>query len=110
MVSVDARRTRKSKVKSPARETSVVGHPIHFGIYGLGRPPARNGDYGRRVRHFITFSCYEKNTSAGVRALREFFVKILPQVRERYRFRLVEYVLMNACPTSDRGGGSRRSC
>ena len=78
-----------------------------------GFPSMKNKLSGTTTEGFGTsspFSCYEKNTSAGVRALREFFVKILPQVRERYRFRLVEYVLMNACPTSDRGGGSRRSC
>src|SRR6267154_3487163 len=78
-----------------------------------GFPSMKNklsGTTARRVRHFITFSCYERRPLLVCVRPGNFFVKILPQVRERYRFRLVEYVLMNACPASDRGGGSRRSC
>ena len=50
--------------------------------------------YGRRDLHFITFSCYERRPLlASVRA-RNLFVKILGEVRERYGFKVVGYVLM----------------
>jgi len=50
--------------------------------------------YGRRELHFITFSCYERRPLLGSVRARNLFVKILGEVRELYRFKLVGYVLM----------------
>jgi hypothetical protein len=50
--------------------------------------------YGRKELHFITFSCYQRRPLLnGVRA-KTVFVKILEEVRTRYQFSLVGYVLM----------------
>jgi Transposase IS200 like len=49
---------------------------------------------GRKELHFITFSCYQRRPLLnGVRA-KTVFVKILGEVRTRYQFSLVGYVLM----------------
>jgi putative transposase len=50
--------------------------------------------YGRRDLHFITFSCYERRPLLGSMRARNLFVKVLEEVRERYRFKVVGYVLM----------------
>jgi putative transposase len=50
--------------------------------------------YGRKDLHFITFSCYERRPLLGSARARNLFVKILGEVRERYRFRIVGYVVM----------------
>ena len=50
--------------------------------------------YGQKHLHFLTWSCYRRRPLlASVRA-RNRFVKILDEVRQRYRFRLVGYVVM----------------
>ena len=50
--------------------------------------------YGRRDLHFITFSCYQRKALLGSVRARNLFVKILAEVRERYQFLPVGYVLM----------------
>jgi putative transposase len=50
--------------------------------------------YGRGDLHFVTFSCYRRRPLLGTRRARDGFVKILDQVRSRYEFRLVGYVVM----------------
>jgi putative transposase len=50
--------------------------------------------YGRGDLHFITFSCYRRRPLLGTRGARDAFVKILDQVRSRYKFQLVGYVVM----------------
>jgi putative transposase len=50
--------------------------------------------YGQGHLHFITFSCYRRLPLLGNRRARDRFVKILGEVREQYRFRLVGYVVM----------------
>jgi len=47
--------------------------------------------YGRRDLHFITFSCYERRPLLGSVRAKNLFVG---EVRERYGFKLVGYVLM----------------
>jgi putative transposase len=50
--------------------------------------------YGQRHLHFITCSCYRRlPLFASVRS-KNVFVKILSEVRDRYRFLLVGYVVM----------------
>jgi REP element-mobilizing transposase RayT len=50
--------------------------------------------YGRGDLHFITFSCYRRRPFLGTPRARHRFVKILDQVRARYRFLLIGYVVM----------------
>jgi putative transposase len=50
--------------------------------------------YGKGDLHFITFSCYERRSLLSTVRARNLFTKVLGEVRDRYRFRLVGYVLM----------------
>ncbi|MHB8501757.1 MAG: REP-associated tyrosine transposase [Candidatus Acidiferrales bacterium] len=50
--------------------------------------------YGNGELHFITFSCYERRPLLGTVRARNLFVKVMGEVRERYGFFLVGYVLM----------------
>jgi REP element-mobilizing transposase RayT len=50
--------------------------------------------YGRGDLHFITFSCYRRRRYLGTPRARNRFVRILDQVRSRFRFLLIGYVVM----------------
>jgi len=50
--------------------------------------------YGRGDLHFITFSCYRRRRYLGTAGARNRFVMILDQVRSRFRFLLIGYVVM----------------
>jgi len=50
--------------------------------------------YGHGHLHFITFSCYDRRPLLGPPQKRDTSLKILDEVRARYRFLLVGYVVM----------------
>jgi putative transposase len=50
--------------------------------------------YGQGDLHFITFSCVRRRPLLGTAAARNCFVRILNEVRVRYAFRLIGYVVM----------------
>ncbi len=50
--------------------------------------------YGQRDLHFITFSCVKRHPLLGTAETRDCFVRILHEVRIRYAFRLIGYVVM----------------
>src|SRR5882762_4478185 len=50
--------------------------------------------YGRGHLHFITFTCYRRLPLLRSVRARNVFVKILGEVRDRYGFSLVGYVVM----------------
>lgn len=50
--------------------------------------------YGQRHLHFITCSCYRRRPLLGAARKRDAFLKILGDVRTRYKFLLVGYVVM----------------
>jgi putative transposase len=50
--------------------------------------------YGHGDLHFITFSCYRRQPYLGRAHARGRFVKILDEVRARYGFQLLGYVVM----------------
>jgi len=50
--------------------------------------------YGLGYLHFITFSCYQRRRLLGTASRRDLFLKILEQVRRRYRIVVVGYVVM----------------
>ena len=50
--------------------------------------------YGQRHLHFITCSCYRRRPLLGTARKRDAFLRILHEVRERYQFWLIGYVVM----------------
>ena len=50
--------------------------------------------YGRGDLHFLTFSCYRRLPLLGTVRARDVFVEALGEIRERYRFLPVGYVVM----------------
>lgn len=50
--------------------------------------------YGGGDLHFITFSCYQRRQLLDTPQARDCFIKILEQVRSRFGFQLVGYVVM----------------
>jgi putative transposase len=50
--------------------------------------------YGQSHLHFITFSCYRRMPLLGSSDSRDLFTKLLDQVRNRFQFALVGYVVM----------------
>jgi putative transposase len=50
--------------------------------------------YGAGDLHFITCSCYCRQPLLGTPRRRDLFLKVLEQVRKRYRFVVVGYVVM----------------
>jgi putative transposase len=50
--------------------------------------------YGRGHLHFLTFSCYKRLPLLGTAWARNLFVEELRDIRERYGFLLVGYVVM----------------
>ena len=50
--------------------------------------------YGHGDLHFITCSCYRRKPLLGTPGARDVFLKILAQVRDRYDFGLIGYVVM----------------
>jgi len=50
--------------------------------------------YGQKHLHFITCSCYRRLPLLGPVRARNAFVKILGEVRSRFDFALVGYVVM----------------
>src|SRR6267378_7038162 len=50
--------------------------------------------YGRNHLHFITFTCYRRLPLLRSVRARNVFVKLLGEVRDRYGFSLVGYVVM----------------
>src|SRR5215475_10714942 len=50
--------------------------------------------YGKGGLHFLTFSCYRRLPLLGTAFARNVFVDALSQIRKRYGFGLVGYVVM----------------
>jgi putative transposase len=50
--------------------------------------------YGRGDLHFLTFSCYRRLPLLETVRARNLFVRARGQIRERYKFRLLGYVVM----------------
>jgi putative transposase len=50
--------------------------------------------YGAGDLHFITCSCYRRQPLLGTERRRDLFLAVLEQVRRRYQFVVVGYVVM----------------
>ena len=53
-----------------------------------------NRCYGHGYLHYITTSCYQRRPLLELASRRDLFVEVLEQVRRRYHFVLVGYVVM----------------
>jgi len=49
---------------------------------------------GRGDLHFITFCCYQRRPLLAPARTRNLAVQILKEIRARYRFRIVGYIIM----------------
>jgi putative transposase len=50
--------------------------------------------YGAGDLHFITCSCYRRQALLGTKRRRDLFLRVLEQVRQRYQFVVIGYVIM----------------
>jgi putative transposase len=50
--------------------------------------------YGKGDLHFVTFGCYHRRTHLKTVRAKNLFVRVLSEVRHRYGFQLVGYVVM----------------
>jgi putative transposase len=50
--------------------------------------------YGNHELHFITCSCYRRQPLLGTARRRDLFLKVLEQVRKKYQFVVLGYVVM----------------
>jgi hypothetical protein len=55
--------------------------------------------YGAGHFHFITCSCYQCRAWLGTPRRRDLFLRILEQTRQKYRFVVLGYVIMDGWPT-----------
>jgi putative transposase len=58
------------------------------------RMPNLHRYYGAGYLHFITTSCYQRRALLGSRQNRDLFLEVMEQVRRRYHFVVVGYVVM----------------
>ena len=65
-----------------------------WGFWSGAEPKGLKRYYGQGHLHFLTFSCYRRLPLLGTARARNTFVAALAKVRERYRFRLIGYVVM----------------
>ena len=49
---------------------------------------------GRGDLHFVNFCCYQRRALLGTVKARNLTVRILEEVRKRYKFKLIGYVIM----------------
>jgi len=64
------------------------------GPFGFLMPKGLKRYYGQGHLHFVTFSCYRRLPLLHAAGSKNCFVKILAEVRARYRFSLFGYVVM----------------
>jgi putative transposase len=57
-------------------------------------PKGLQRHYGQGHLHFVNFSCYHRRPLLGTVRARNLFARILGEVRDRYGFLLVGYVVM----------------
>ena len=62
------------------------------GFSSMRKPPRRY--YGQGHLHFVTFSCHRRRPYLGTRRARDHFVRVLDQVRARWKFVMIGYVVM----------------
>lgn len=64
------------------------------GLFPSSMPKNLKRYYGRSDLHFLTFSCYRRLPALGTAKTRNEFLRALDEVRRKYGFALVGYVVM----------------
>lgn len=90
---------RGRPITGPFQPKKRTGHPrsqTHLGKYSYDQKVRRHLKryYGLGHLHFITFSCYQRLPLLKEPATRDRFLRILEEVRRKYRFVVVGYVVM----------------
>ena len=75
-----------------AAVTASCPYPNVATLWPCGRNVERYGGAGDL--HFITCSCYGRQPLLGTPRRRDLFLRVLEQVRKRYEFVVVGYVVM----------------
>jgi putative transposase len=57
-------------------------------------PPRLKRIYETADLHFVTFSCYHRQPNLGLPLNRDLFLSVIEQVRLRYQFDIIGYVVM----------------
>ena len=65
-----------------------------MGLFVFCMPKKLKRYYGKGDLHFITFSCYRRFALLGTARARNVFVHALEEVRRKYSFMIVGYVVM----------------
>ena len=60
----------------------------------LSMPKGLRRFYGGGDLHYITCSCYQRKPFLGSASRRDLFLKIFEEVRQKYEFQVVGYVVM----------------
>src|SRR6266852_8585582 len=81
---------------SPPRNRTRVPHASVLRVGVCPMPKGLKRYYGRGHLHFLTFSCYRRLPLLNTIRARNLFVHALGEIRERYKFLLVGYVVMPA--------------
>src|SRR6266849_11075904 len=79
---------------SPLRNGTRVPHASVLRVGISLMPKGLKRYYGRGHLHFLTFSCYRRLPLLNTIRARSLFVHALGEIRERYKFLLVGYVVM----------------
>jgi putative transposase len=66
----------------------------NVGLFDFPMPKNLKRYYGKSDLHFITFSCYRRFALLGSARARNVFIRALKEVRKKYGFALVGYVVM----------------
>jgi REP element-mobilizing transposase RayT len=73
---------------------SFVTAKFQRSCYIVCMPTNLHRCYGAGYSHFITTSCYQRRPLAGTPRSRNLFIEVLEEVRQRYQFVVVGYVVM----------------
>jgi len=76
------------------RSAHVRPERANFGLFPSSMPKNLKRYYGRGDLHFLTFSCYRRLPGLGTAKTRNEFLLALDEVRTKYGFALVGYVVM----------------
>ena len=62
--------------------------------FSFPMPKRLQRHYGQKHLHFVTFCCYQRRRYLETVRARNLFVKVLGEVRTKFNFLLVGYVVM----------------
>lgn len=63
-------------------------------LRGFAMPKGLKRHYGQGDLHFVTFCCYHRRRYLETVRARNLFLRVLEEVRKKFEFRLIGYVIM----------------